>query len=164
MFFLTLSLVFYFFLKKKNLTKQDMAKFRDLTIFIFKSIDMCAQVLIIDSTYHSKAVFSLSPLNIRQQLSVDLIYLFVFSSRRSASRLICRIASSSTTTRALPSVITVGACCGVSTGRALNVKVNPIFCLYRVTSALFLPSILPLIFYCFIEFSSSGSLIHLSHF
>lgn len=48
----------------------------------------------------------------------------VCSSRKNALRLICRIASSSITTRAPRSVTTVAVCCGVSTDKAWNVKVS----------------------------------------
>lgn len=51
----------------------------------------------------------------------------VCSSRKSASRLICRIASSTITTRAPHSVTTVEVCYGVSTDKALNVKVSLIY-------------------------------------
>lgn len=82
--------------------------------------------------------------------------LSVCSSRKSASRLICHIASSTTTTRARPSVTTVAVCCGVSTDRALNAKVTPKHSLFKhvaffppfvsnVISALFLVYSLSLI-------------------
>lgn len=48
----------------------------------------------------------------------------VRSSRKSASRLICLIASSAITTRAPHSVTIVVVCCGVLSNRALNVKVS----------------------------------------
>lgn len=148
------------------LTKQGIAKFTGNVniIFIFKSIDMCAQVLIEYWFYLSLKSSVQSVCFIYQIAAFCGVngFLCVCSSRKSASRLICRIASSSITTRAPPSVITVAVCYGVSTNRALNVKVNPMFYLYCVISAQPLPSVLPLIFYSFIVFPSSASLIHLS--
>lgn len=48
----------------------------------------------------------------------------VCSSRKSASRLTCRIASRLTTTRVPPSATTAAACCGASTGKASSAKVG----------------------------------------
>lgn len=49
------------------------------------------------------------------------------SSRKSASRLTCRIASRLTTTRVPPSVTTAAACCGACTDKASSVKVGSHF-------------------------------------
>lgn len=55
----------------------------------------------------------------------------VCSSRKSASRLTCRIASRSITTRAPRSVTTVAACCGVFTDKASSVKVSRMRSLFQ---------------------------------
>lgn len=51
----------------------------------------------------------------------------VRSSRRSASRLTCRIASRPTTTRVPPSATTAAVCCGACTDKASSVKVGSHF-------------------------------------
>ena len=61
---------------------------------------------------------------IRCEFSVGLMDICVCSSKKSASRLICLIASSAITTRAPHSVTIVVVCCGVLSNRALNVKVS----------------------------------------
>lgn len=61
----------------------------------------------------------------------------VRSSRRSASRLTCRIASRPTTTRVPPSATTAAVCCGACTDKASSVKVGShFFCFSNVKQKL----------------------------
>lgn len=61
----------------------------------------------------------------------------VCSSRRSASKLTCRTASRSTTTRVPPSATTAAVCCGACTGKASSVKVGShFFCFCNVKQTL----------------------------
>lgn len=55
---------------------------------------------------------------------LGLMDLCVRSSKRSASKLICRIVSSTITTKVPRSVTTVAVCCGASIDRDSNVKVS----------------------------------------
>lgn len=86
---------------------------------------VCAQVLAVG--FQSDFYLPLKRNHIFQNLLHDpplSCALYVCSSRKSASRLICRIASSTITTRAPHSVSTVAVYYGVSTDRALSVTVS----------------------------------------
>lgn len=87
----------------------------------------------------------------------------VYSSRKSASRLICLIASSAITTRAPHSVTIVVVCCGAYTNRALNVKVSLMCSFFRFVSDV-ISVLLILTFFSFIVFLFSPWPIHFSHF
>lgn len=108
---------------------------------IYKLLETLAQVLVVEFHFEFqwkawKTGNTYSPISVyfNDQIPAFCVvngFLCVFSSRKSVSRLICRIASNTTTTRAPHSVTTVVVCCGVSTDKALNVKVSLICSFFK---------------------------------